>query len=88
MYQNLRICTIAFYYLHIIMPNPISKKTFRYKPVAYLPVVAILYSTTPLIKVIQQNSHTLEAGQFIESINWPASSVWVFIAQAGRALQR
>ena len=39
------------------------------------------------------NTHTLEAGQFIEfinsvgwlmnSINWPASSVWVFIAQLG-----
>ena len=24
----------------------------------------------------------------MNSINWPASSVWVFIAQAGRALQR
>ena len=24
----------------------------------------------------------------MNSINWPASSIWVFIAQAGRALQR
>ena len=24
----------------------------------------------------------------MNSINWPALSVWVFIAQAGRALQR
>ena len=24
----------------------------------------------------------------MNSINWPASGIWVFIAQAGRALQR
>ena len=28
-------------------------------------------------------THVLEAGQFINSINWPASSIWVFIAQLG-----
>ena len=34
------------------------------------------------------NDSTGSTVNLMNSINWPASSVWVFIAQAGRALQR
>ena len=33
-------------------------------------------------------SENLTLAMIYDSINWPALSVWVFIAQAGRALQR
>ena len=39
-----------------------------------------------LLTCVSVKNHSFDG--LMNSINWPASSVWVFIGQAGRALQR